>query len=298
MGITLALLAMLCFAANIFILRGAMARMAVESGFLVMLTVNVAFTAVVWGIELSLRSAPFAYQWEGAAWFLLSGVVGIYFGRRMLIDTIRTLGPARTSVLHSSSPVFTLIGAWVLVGERLGAYELALMVLVIVGLWVTQAPGGGGLGESRPSPDVLRRGAILGLLLVAAFGIGNAFRGVAIRSWHEAIFGTLFATGAAALCQAASIRDWPKVSADILRGDRRGLALFAASGIATACGSMLTTFAMGYVEIAIAALITFTTPIAVFPVSVFAFGNREGLNLRTAAGAAMVLAGIVLLALR
>jgi drug/metabolite transporter (DMT)-like permease len=297
MGITLALLAMLCFAANILILRDAMTRMAVESGFLVMLTVNVAFTAVVWGVELSFRDTPFAFQWEGAGWFLLSGVVGIYFGRRMLIDTIRTLGPARTSVLHSSSPVFTLIGAWVLVGERLGAYELALMVLVIAGLWVTQAPGGG-LGEFRPAPDVLRRGAILGFLLVAAFGTGNAFRGAAIRSWHEAVFGTLFATSAAALCQAASIRDWKKVSADIFGGDRRGRALFAASGVATACGSMLTTFAMGYVEIAIAALITFTTPIAVFPVSVFAFRNREGLNARTATGAAMVLAGIALLALR
>jgi len=289
---------MLCFAANILILRGAMARMTVESGFLVMLAVNVVFTAIIWGIELSLRSTPFVYQWAGAVWFLLSGVVGIYFGRHMLIDTIRTLGPARTSVLHSSSPVFTLIGAWVLVGERLGTYELALMVLVIVGLWITQAPGGGGLGEPRPAADVLRRGAILGLLLVAAFGIGNAFRGMAIRSWHEAIFGTLFATGAAALCQAASIRDWPKVSAEILGGDRRGRALFAASGVATACGAMLTTFAMGRIEIAIAALITFTTPIAIFPVSVFVLRNREGLSLRTVAGAAMVLAGIALLALR
>lgn len=298
MGITLALLAMLCFAANIFILRGAMARMTVESGFLVMLSVNVVFTAIIWGIELSLRSTSFAFQWEGAAWFLLSGVVGIYLGRRMLIDTIRTLGPARTSVLHSSSPVFTLIGAWMLVGERLGAYELALMLLVIAGLWVTQAPPRGGLGEPRPAADVLRRGAILGLLLVAAFGTGNAFRGMAIRTWHEAIFGSLFATSAAALCQAASIRNWPKVSAEILGGDRRGRALFAASGVATACGSMLTTFAMSYVEIAIAALVTFTTPIAVFPVSVFAFRNREGLNLRTMVGAAMVLAGIALLALR
>lgn len=298
MGITLALLAMLCFAANILLLRGAMARMAVETGFLVMLTVNVAFTAIVWSAELALRGAPFVFQWKGAGWFLLSGVVGIYFGRRMLIDTIRTLGPARTSVLHSSSPVFTLLGAWVLVGERLGAYELALMLLVILGLWVTQAPGRGGLGEHRPSPAALRRGAILGLLLIAAFGIGNAFRGMAIRTWHEAVFGSLFATSAAALCQAASIRSWPKISADLAQGDRRGIALFAASGIATACGSMLTTFAMGYVEIAIAALITFTTPIAIFPVSVFVFGNREGLSLRTAAGAAMVLAGIALLALR
>jgi len=296
MGITLALLAMLCFAANIFILRAAMARMPVEWGFLVMLAVNVLFTAIAWAVELPLRGTQFAFQWKGAAWFALSGVVGIFFGRRMLLDAIHTLGPARTSVLHSSSPAVTLIAAWVLVGERLGAYELALMALVIVGLWVTQTSGGAGLGQLRPA--ALRRGVIFGLLLVIGFGVGNALRGLAMRTWSEAIFGSLLGTGAALLCQAASIRAWPRASAELLGGDRRGLALFAASGVATACGSILTTSAMGYVEIAIATLITFTTPLVVFPVSVFVLGNREGLGLRTAAGAVMVLTGVALLALR
>jgi drug/metabolite transporter (DMT)-like permease len=296
MGITLALLAMFCFAANILILRGAMARMPVEWGFLVMLAVNVVFTAMAWTVELQLRGTQFAFQWRGAAWFALSGVVGIFFGRRMLLDAIHTLGPARTSVLHSSSPAVTLVAAWLLVGERLGGYELALMALVIVGLWTTQASGRGGLGELRPA--ALRRGAVFGVLLVVCFGTGNALRGVAMHSWSEPVFGSLLGTGSALFCQAASIRTWKRASAELLGGDRTGLALFAASGVATAGGSVLTTSAMGHIEIAIAALITFTTPLVVFPVSVFVLRNREGLSLRTAAGAAMVLAGVALLALR
>jgi drug/metabolite transporter (DMT)-like permease len=119
-----------------------------------------------------------------------------------------------------------------------------------------------------------------------------------MRAWSEAIFGSLLGTASALLCQAASIRAWSKASAQLLRGDRRGLVLFAASGIATACGSILTSSAMSYVEIAIATLITFTTPLVVFPVSVFVLGNREGLSFRALAGAAMVLAGVALLALR
>jgi drug/metabolite transporter (DMT)-like permease len=55
---------------------------------------------------------------------------------------------------------------------------------------------------------------------------------------------------------------------------------------------------MEHMEIAIATLITFTTPLVIFPVSVLFLGNREGLSLRTASGAAMVLTGIVLLAIR
>jgi drug/metabolite transporter (DMT)-like permease len=298
MGITLALAAMVCFAANIFIARAAMTRIALEPGFVVLLGVNVAFTAVVFAAEQLLRATPFVFQWKGAGWFVLSGVVGIFLGRRMLLDTIRTLGPARASILHSSSPVFTLVVAWFLVGEHLGTYELGLVALVIAGLWTTQMPGREGGGAHVPSREALRRGAILGLLLIVGFGTGNAIRGLAMRTWNEAIFGSLVGTAAALLCQLASMRNWPKTFADLRRSDRKGLALFAASGVATACGSMLTTYAMDYIEIAIATLITFTSPLVVFPVSVFVFRNREGLTLRAAAGAAMVLAGIVLLALR
>jgi drug/metabolite transporter (DMT)-like permease len=296
MGITLALLAMVCFAGNIFFVRSAAARMTVETGFTVLLTVNVICIIIVYAAYALFRGAPLAWQWRGAGWFVASGIVGIFLGRRMLLDAVVALGAARASVLHSTTPVFTLVGAWLLVGERLGAYELAVMAFVILGLWITQMPGR--LAGAKLAPGQLRRGLLVGLLAVAGFGFGNALRGAALRSWDEAIFGTLIATVAALACHLASIRDWDTVGTTLRRGDRRGLALFAACGTATAGGSLLTTFAMEYVEIAIATLITFTTPLLVLPVSVFLLGNREGLNWRTATGATMVLTGIVLLAIR
>jgi drug/metabolite transporter (DMT)-like permease len=298
MGITFALLSMLCFASNIFIARAAMTRMPVDVGFVVLLMVNVAFTMTVFGAELLLRHTPFVFHWKAAGWFMLSGVIAIYLGRRMLLDAVRVLGPARASVLHSSSPMITLVAAWVLVGERLGAYELGLMAMVILGLWATQLPGRGAVEGPRSDGEALKRGAMLGLMMVAGFGVGNAVRGLAMRSWSEAIFGSLLGTAAALACQLASIRDWPKALHTLRSGDRKGLALYALCGIATSGGSIFTSYAMNYVEIAIATLITFTTPLVVFPVSVLVLKNREGLTLRTAAGAATVLAGIVLLALR
>lgn len=298
MGITLALLAMVCFASNIFIVRSAAARMTVETGFTVLLTVNVICISLVYAAYALFRGAPLMWQWRGAGWFVASGIVGIFLGRRMLLDAVVALGAARASVLHSSSPVFTLIGAWLLVGERLGPYELGVMAFVILGLWITQMPNSGRVAAAKLTPAAFRRGLTVGLLAVAGFGFGNALRGAALRSWDEAIFGTLIATVAALACHLASIRNWDKVGVALRSGDRRGLALFAACGLATAGGSLLTTFAMDYVEIAIATLITFTTPLLVLPVSVFLLGNRDGLNWRSATGAAMVLSGIVLLALR
>src|ERR1039457_3111364 len=138
MGIVFALLSMLCFAGNIFITRAAMSKMGVNIGFPVVLAVNIVFAGLVFGVERLLTRAPFLFHWKAAGWFALSGIVGIYLGRRMLFDAVHILGPARASVLHTASPVVTLIAAWFLVGEHLGLYEFMLMALVMAGLLATQ----------------------------------------------------------------------------------------------------------------------------------------------------------------
>ena len=298
MGVFLALLSMLCFASNIIISRYAMARMKIEPGFLVVLVVNILFAAALFGIELLLRSTPFAFRGKEAGLFALAGIVGTYLGRRLLFDTVRLLGPARASVFHSSAPVFTLVAAWVLVGERLGAYELCLMALVMTGLWITQPASGGAADVHRPSGLALRRGMLMGILTVAGFGVGNAIRGLAMHGWSEAVFGALAGSVAALACQLATMRDYRGTLAELRGASRSGIALYAASGVATVCGSIFIVSAMRYMEIALAALVTHTTPLAIFPVSVFVYHNREGLTARTLFGASMVLAGIVLLALR
>ena len=298
MGVFLALLSMLCFASNIIISRYAMAQMKIEPGFLVVLVVNILFAAAVFAVELALRSTPFVFRWREVGLFALAGIVGTYLGRRLLFDTVRLLGPARASVFHSSAPVFTLIAAWLLVGERLGGYELGLMALVMAGLWITQPATGGAADAHRPSGAALRRGMLMGILTVAGFGVGNAIRGLAMRSWSEAVFGALAGSLAALVCQLATMRNHGRVLGELRAGSRAGMALYAASGVATVCGSIFIVSAMRYMEIALAALVTHTTPLAIFPVSVFVYRNREGLTPRTLVGASMVLAGIVLLAIR
>jgi drug/metabolite transporter (DMT)-like permease len=297
MGIALALVSMLCFAANIVVSRYALARMPVELGFLVVLGVNVALGGALFGGELLARGTPFALHWGATAWFALAGLIGTYLGRRLLFDTIRLLGPARSSVFHSSSPVFTLIAAWFLVGEHLGGYELALMALVIGGLWTTQLGAGRAAAPRRPE-ETLRRGALYGVLTVSGFGVGNAIRGMAMRGWNEPIFGTLLGSSAALVAQLATTRGLAAKLGAVRRADRAGLALYAASGVVTVLGQVFLLAAMRRMPIALAALVSMTTPLVIFPLSVIVFRNREGLTAFSALGAGLVLAGIAMLALR
>lgn len=299
MGIVFALLSMLCFAGNIFITRAAMSRMGADIGFPVVLTVNVAFAALVFAIERQLTHAPLMFNWKAAGWFALSGIVGIYLGRRMLFDAVHLLGPARASVLHTASPVVTLIVAWFFVGERLGLYEVMLMALVMAGLLATQLPP-----PARTSPALsgdraaFRHAMVLSLLTVVGFGTGNAIRGVAIRDWNEAAFGAVLGSGAALVCQLVFERRIRELIEGLRRGEKKAIGLYAASGVATVCGTMFSAMAMHRIEIAIATVVTYTTPLVVFPVSALLYRNREALSFRTVAGAAMVLAGIALLAFR
>lgn len=299
MGIALALAAMLGFASNILLTRYALARMPLEAGFFVVLATNILFPAALFSFELAARSAPWAWSWQGAGLFALGGVVGTFLGRRMLFDAVRLLGPSRASVVHSTAPAFALIGAWLLAGERLGSYEILLMAVVWTGLWFTQPRSGhASAGAAAASSARARSGMLAGILAVAGFGFGNVFRGLAMHGWNEAVLGTVLASLAALACQIAATRDWRRISAQLRAADRPALWLYAGCGVSTSLGSIFLSLAMNHMEIALAVLVVHTTPLAIFPVSVFVLKHRETLSARTVLGAALVLAAIALLALR
>ncbi|MGQ0512101.1 MAG: DMT family transporter [Betaproteobacteria bacterium] len=294
MGVFLALLAMACFAANIVLTRYAVARMPVESGFFIVLATNVLFPGLVYPFELAVRTAPWSWDWKGAGIFALGGIVGTFLGRRFLFDTVHLLGPARASVFHSTAPAFALVGAWLLADERLGWYEIGLMAVVWLGLWFTQPRA----GTTQVTAAQARLGLIAGILTVAGFGFGNVLRGVATRTWEEIFLGTVIASVAALLCQVLVTRHWSRIGAQLRSADRKAIGLYLACGVTTSLGSVFISAAMLRMEIALATLVVHTTPLLIFPVSVFILKNREELTARTLAGAALVLAGIAALLLR
>jgi len=298
MGVSFALAAMVCFAANIFFTRYAMTRMSVDAGFFLVLATNILFPAALYPIELAARAAPWSWNWKAAALFAAAGFVGTFLGRRFLFDAVKILGPSRASVFHSTAPAFALVGAWLLAGERMGWYEILLMVIVWIGLWFTQPRAGSTTGGAPLIGDALSKGMFVGLMTVAGFGLGNVLRGLAMRDWEEAIFGTVLSSITALACQALATRDWGKVRAQFRAASPAAYWLYFGCGVSTSMGAMFAAVAMTHMEIALVVLVVHTTPLVIFPVSVFILKNREELNPRTLVGAFLVLAGIALLAIR
>jgi drug/metabolite transporter (DMT)-like permease len=298
MGVTLALLSMLGFGTNILVSRHAVVRMPIEQGFLIALAINVVVSLLAFAADLTLTQRLFSWHWNGAWIYAFSGFVGTYLGRRLMFDTVRLLGPARASVLHSCTPVFSMIAAWALVGERLGAFELILMAVVMFGLWFTQPPSTETSLTAQADRRLIHRGMLIGILTIAGFGASKGLRGLGMREWAEPILASAIGSGTGLVLQLITTRKLLRVLRDLLKGDRRGMLLYAISGIATAWGGIFLVAAMAHIEIALAALVTHTTPLLVFPVSVFIYRNREALTWRTLGGALLVLGGITLLLLR
>jgi len=296
MGIALSIAAMFSFASNILITRYALARMPLDAGFFIVLAVNILFPAALFAVELGVREAPWLWSWAGAGTFALSGVIGTFIGRRMLFDAVRLLGPARASVFHSTAPIFALVGAWLFAEERLGVYELAIMVIVMVGLLFTQPRST--FSSAHPDASALRGGMLAGIVAVAGFGFGNVVRGVGVRDWNEPVLGAVISSLVALACQVAATRNWRAIGAQLRAGDRKAYLLYAGCGVATSFGAIFLAAAMRHMEIALAVLVVHSTPLVIFPVSVFILRNREELTGRTVLGAVLVLLGIVFLTLR
>jgi drug/metabolite transporter (DMT)-like permease len=292
MGVLFAALGMVSFGSNILITRVALTRLSLEAGFFIVLAANIVFPGALFAIELAARPQPFVWDWKGAGIFALAGVIGIFLGRRLMFDTVRLLGPSRASVFHSSAPVFAFLGAWLLAGEAIDPLDLVFVAIVWVGLWLTQ-PSTGGIGQL--TAQQARRGLLVGLCAVAGFGLANVLRGIAVRGWDEALFGTALSAVAGLVLHAAVTRDWPKIAGELKAAPRSAWLLYAGCGIATACGSVFATLAMKTIHIGLAVLIVHTTPLLVFPVSALVLKHREELTRRTLVGTVLVLAGIAAL---
>src|SRR5262249_9549716 len=110
--------------------------------------------------------------------------------------------------------------------------------------------------------------------------------------------GAVISATTALLCQVAATRNWAAIGAQFRAADRKAFWLYFGCGVATSVGAIFLAAAMRHMEIALAVLVVHSTPLVIFPVSVFVLRNREELTPRTLMGAVLVLLGMGFLVFR
>jgi len=311
-GELLAFAALLMFSSNILLTKVASARLNMNAGFLVSVAANIVFATLLLSVQMVTRDTVLHWDWPGFALYIGAGIFSTWLGRWFFFESIAKLGPAKASLFQVSSPLFTLLIAWLLLGERLDALRLVAMASAIIGLMLVSVPPSalartgarGTTTRSRVAANasamrnsLVKSGFLIGFASSAAYAAGNVFRGAGIRRWDEAIAGALIGAVAAFTLQLAFGAGTGAIVRKIRSYDRKGVLLFAAGGVLTISAQVCTITAMGYAPVAVVALITLCTPLIVFPFSYFLFGNAERISPWTLLGGAVTLASVAVLML-
>ena len=247
---------------------------------------------------LVARGSPWPWWATGSQVVLLgaSGLVGFVFGDAWYFRSLVILGPGRAALVASLSPLFTAALAWPVLGESPGPRALLGMALTLGGVgWVL-------LEREHAIPRHVEGSAMVGVLagLLGASGQagGYVISKLALRSGLDALSATVIRVmvAAAAIWVLAALRRDLARPLAALR-DRRAAGFMVAGAVAGPfLGVTLSLTALALIEAGVAASITAIFPILTILIS--ARFHHEPLTLRLLAGAAIAVAGVVVLFLR
>ncbi len=229
-------------------------------------------------------------------WLAASGVVGFVFGDTWYFRSLVILGPGRAALIASSAPIFTMIFAAVGLHEHPGPLALLGTALTISGIaWVL-------LERERGHEAHVEGSAAMGVLAGVLGAIGQAggyvLSKTALRTGIDPLSATLVRVSSAVVViwLLATFEREVRATLGALRD--RGAAAFMVGGATFGpfLGVTLSLTAIRYIDTGVAASIT-----AIYPLFTMLIASRfhgERLTWRALLGAAVAVAGVVLLFLR
>lgn len=281
MALVIALLSSLCFAIALVTSRVGLRLLDARTGA----AISIPVATILFVIAM-----PFALDISGFVLpaVLLFAAVGLFFPVSVTLLTFRSnelLGPTLTSALSGTAPLFAILAAALLLGEKVPAQAAVSALGVVAGVallsWRKGAVRSGFVGWALlwPLAGALMRGlaqtgAKAGLLLWA-----NAFAAGLIG----------YLVSCAVVLGADRLRRSPRPGLT-----RKAIAWFAATGVLNGSAVLLMYFALSMAPVWIVAPI-----IASYPLLTLIIGSAvlhdEKLTVQAAAGAAIMIVSIIYL---
>jgi drug/metabolite transporter (DMT)-like permease len=235
-------------------------------------------------------------------WIGASGIVGLAIGDSALFRAFTLIGPRRGMLAMATAPVFTVVGAWLLVDEALGWQALVGIAVVMGGVMLAvlgRDPGGGRFAD--PARALRIRGYALGMIAAAGQGLGSAFVKMGMAGGEVEVdplaatfVRMVFAWGAYWLL--ALPQHGVRKLIRPLR-DRRGtLALLAATFLGPYLSVYISILAVRHAEAGVAQVILSAVPVFVLLPAWFVYRDRPA--PLAVVGAVVAVAGGAILFLR
>lgn len=235
--------------------------------------------------------APFfleSWYWHtwGALLFALVGIIRPSLSSYLAIQSIHVMGPTLTSALTASAPIFGAIFAVFMLGETLDLKTAIGIAAVMAGAMVA---------------SYRRQGMVhhwplwaLALPVGAAFvrAGGHAVTKIGLEDVPSASFAVLVSNSVSLVIATAVFR----IEGRPITGTRRSYLWFVASGIAAAISLQFLNSALQLGDLVAVVPIVSATPVFTMLLGLLVF-RREPFSWRTAATIALVVPGVILVAL-
>jgi uncharacterized membrane protein len=278
------------FTAFCYGLSTVLVRMGVKNSNPMTATLIAALMQVLVMSGMLLILPPSQLVWTGIAFFAASGILASALGRLCNYMSIEKLGVPTSASIVGSNPVFSMLFAVFLLGEKITVSILIGTVLVVAGVVLMTFTNGG----ERFS---LRKTALFLPILAAVFyGASAPVRKMGLTLLPEPILGALI--GAAVTLVLFSVTCISSGNNKTkIRLHRGCVGYFAVSGVAISLGwaSMFTALLAG--KVSVVSTIVGINPLFSLLLTLMLLRSSEKISRTVVAGCLVIVAGVTVVTL-
>ncbi len=237
----------------------------------------------------------------GRSWALLglSGLIGLVIGDTFFFRCLQILGPRRSLMLFTTSPVYSLAFAWTFLNESLIWLAVAGVFVTVAGVMIVVSDRKAEIESPGIIPGSRREGIIHGILGSICHSVGTIFSklamydsgGTAICGFVEATWIRLFL----AAIMLLMISSYQREIATLLQQLRKPLVIrqmIAGTTLGTWLGLVLSMLAIKESNVAVAQTLMSTCPLFAIPVCYFYL--RQPVTGISIAGTMVAIAGVAM----
>ena len=293
MGELLALVGALSFSLSGLLIRYGQRQRPRDNGLFMTTVVNLAMYAALTLGAWAVGALP-PITAAGFGLFVLAGITNTLVGRWAWFQSMRAIGPSRSTALKATAPVFAAILALIFLGQPLPPATVAGIGLVVCGVLVLHA-------DNRPASTLAGSGRLgpgvgLGLASSFSYGSGSVLRAAGLGFVPSPFLGALVG----AVVAAASV-----LASDALRGTlgqrwadnlRNVPRAFVLAGALAGVAQLLQFVSLQLTTVARATVIASAEPLITTLLSAVFFSQLDSITRRSAASVAGILLGIAVVA--
>lgn len=262
-------------------------------------------------ILIALTGKFSSLHWEGVLWFLLAGFMNPFLFVAFYFVGIQRIGIARSAPIKGTAPIYAVIFAAGVLGERLSGVQYFGIAMVVGGIlfisaegWARErragsdeskggSAGGGGSGPAAGKPRKLD--FLFPLLAGVSGGVASVLFKLSMQKLPSPMVGVWLGTVVALLLFPILAFFFPKEQR--YRASRRAYPWLIGNGIAISAAMYTLILSVGLGEVAIAFTLVQTSPLLVIGMSAIFLRKLERVTPRIIFGAILTVSGGVLVSL-